>query len=54
VSHRVSTVRDADHIVVLDEGQIVEQGPHEALVAAGGFYAQLHRQQLLEAELAAS
>ncbi len=48
-SHRVSTVRDADHILVLDDGRVVEQGRHEALVARGGRYAQLlQRQQLLE------
>jgi ATP-binding cassette, subfamily B, multidrug efflux pump len=54
VSHRISTVRDADRIVVLDHGRIVEQGAHNKLVAAGQLYATLHRQQLLEAELAAS
>jgi ATP-binding cassette, subfamily B, multidrug efflux pump len=54
VSHRISTVRDADRIVVLDQGRIVEQGIHDELVAAGQLYAMLHRQQLLEAELAAS
>ena len=54
VSHRVSTVRDADQIFVLDRGRIVERGRHDALVAAGGLYAALHRRQLLEDELAAS
>ena len=54
VSHRVSTVRDADRIFVLDRGRIVEQGRHDELVARGGLYATLHRRQLLEEELAAS
>ena len=54
VSHRISTVRDADQIVVLDDGRIAEQGTHGELVRAGGLYAELHRQQLLEEELAAS
>ena len=54
VSHRVSTVRDADRIFVLDRGRIVERGRHDELVARGGLYATLYRQQLLEEELAAS
>jgi ATP-binding cassette subfamily B protein len=54
VSHRISTVRDADQILVLDKGRIVERGTHDGLVAAGGLYAALHRKQLLEDELAAS
>ena len=54
VSHRVSTVRDADQIFVLDRGRVVEQGRHDELVARGGLYATLHRRQLLEEELAAS
>jgi ATP-binding cassette subfamily B protein len=48
VSHRVSTVKDADLIVVLREGRIVERGRHEDLVARGGYYTELHARQLLE------
>ena len=54
VSHRISTVRGADQILVLDRGRIVERGRHAELVEAGGLYAELHRKQLLEEELAAS
>ena len=54
VSHRISTVRDADQIFVLDRGRIVERGAHADLVRQGGLYAELHRKQLLEEELAAS
>ncbi|HHX27186.1 MAG TPA: hypothetical protein GX721_11045, partial [Firmicutes bacterium] len=45
------TLKEADEIIVLDEGQVVERGDHESLVAAGGLYAEIHRRQLLEAEL---
>ena len=54
VSHRISTVRNADQIVVLDQGRIVDRGTHEQLVERGGLYAELHKKQLLEQELAAS
>ena len=54
VSHRISTVRMADRIFMLDGGRIVEQGTHEALVRLNGQYAQMYKKQLLEEELAAS
>jgi ATP-binding cassette subfamily B protein len=51
ISHRVSTVRQADIIVVLSGGRVVEQGTHAELVAAGGYYAELSQKQMLEEEL---
>ena len=54
VSHRISTVREADMICVLDEGRIVEQGTHDELLALGGEYSDLYERQLLEEELAAT
>jgi ATP-binding cassette subfamily B protein len=54
VSHRVSTVRGADQIVVLEHGRVAESGTHDSLVRHGGLYAELYRKQLLEEELAAS
>jgi ATP-binding cassette subfamily B protein len=54
VAHRISTVRQADRILVLDDGRIVEDGRHDDLIAREGLYAALHRKQLLEDELAAS
>jgi ATP-binding cassette, subfamily B, multidrug efflux pump len=54
VSHRVSTVRGADQIVVLDDGRVSEIGTHDELVRRDGLYADLARKQTLEDELAAS
>jgi ATP-binding cassette subfamily B multidrug efflux pump len=53
VAHRLTTVKEADLIVVLDEGRIVEAGDHDTLLASGGPYAELFRQQVLEGELEA-
>ncbi len=51
ISHRISTVQDADNIIVLDKGEIAERGTHDELVALNGIYANLHKKQLLEKEL---
>jgi ATP-binding cassette subfamily B protein len=51
ISHRISTIRHADQILVLDEGRMVERGTHDALVRQGGLYAAMYERQLLEEEL---
>jgi ATP-binding cassette subfamily B protein len=49
IAHRLSTVRDADHIVVMDEGRVAEQGTHQELLSLGGLYAQLVSTQMVSA-----
>ena len=51
ISHRISTVKNADHIIVLNEGSIVETGTHEQLLEHHGIYAGIHETQLLQEEL---
>jgi ATP-binding cassette subfamily B multidrug efflux pump len=51
ISHRVSTVKQANRILVLDKGRIVESGTHAGLVSHDGYYAELDRRQSLEEEL---
>ncbi|HLK18510.1 MAG TPA: ABC transporter ATP-binding protein [Bryobacteraceae bacterium] len=53
ISHRVSTVQNADRIVVIEQGEVAEQGTHDELIASGGYYADLYQKQLLEEELEA-
>lgn len=48
ISHRISAVRDADHILVLDHGRVAEEGTHGSLIAKGEIYARMHEEQLLE------
>ncbi|MBT5877149.1 MAG: ATP-binding cassette domain-containing protein, partial [Candidatus Latescibacteria bacterium] len=51
IAHRISTVKNADHIIVMDEGRIAEQGTHSDLIAHAGIYADMHQKQQLSDEL---
>ena len=51
IGHRVSTLRFADNIVVMDSGRVIEQGTHEALITQGGYYAEMERKQSLQGQL---
>ena len=51
IAHRISTVKGADQILVMDRGRIVQRGRHRELLQATGPYAEMHRKQLLEQEL---
>ncbi|MGO1867293.1 MAG: ATP-binding cassette domain-containing protein, partial [Sphingobacterium sp.] len=48
IAHRISTIKNADHIIVLDQGRVIEEGTHQELLALGGEYASLNEKQLLE------
>ena len=52
ISHRVSTVRNADQIAVLHSGRVVDLGTHDELIPRNGYYTELYNKQLLEEELA--
>ena len=50
ISHRVSSAKNADKIIILDDGEIIQQGSHNQLINENGYYKELYEQQLLEKE----
>jgi ATP-binding cassette subfamily B multidrug efflux pump len=50
IAHRISTIKNADKIIVLDEGRIIEQGTHNQLLSLQGVYSEMYQNQLLEEE----
>jgi ATP-binding cassette, subfamily B, multidrug efflux pump len=54
IAHRISTIKDADEIIVLDEGRILQRGTHEELLEMKGLYYELYQKQLLEDKIAAA
>ena len=51
VSHRLSSIKEADKIILLDDGEITEMGDHQSLLSMGGIYAQIYQRQQIEEEL---
>ncbi|MGR3218703.1 MAG: ABC transporter ATP-binding protein [Candidatus Anammoxibacter sp.] len=51
ISHRISTVKDADLIIVIEQGRIIEEGTHQGLIDSGGFYCRLYERQVLEMDM---
>ena len=48
VSHRISSIRNANHILVIDNGNVIEEGSHQKLLSLKGFYSKMYQQQLIE------
>ena len=50
ISHRISSIKYADRIIVIDEGRVIEQGSHQSLVDLNGAYNKIYKKQMLQAE----